>query len=155
MAEAEGSNQKLLDAFWQINRQIRRSMAQSEEAAGEKRAQDKLAPGQERLLRLLLRHDGISQKELAERMRIRPASLSEVLTKLEQKQLVTKEQDPDDRRRNRYQLTEVGKKAAEELQKERQDQGAAFFDILSLSERQELAQLLAKLNQEKVDERYL
>ena len=56
MAEAEGSNQKLLDAFWQINRQIRRSMAQSEEAAGEKGAQDKLAPGQERLLRLLLRH---------------------------------------------------------------------------------------------------
>mgnify|MGYP007073071465 FL=1 len=55
MAEAEGSNQKLLDAFWQINRQIRRSMAQSEEAAGEKGAQDKLAPGQERLLRLLLR----------------------------------------------------------------------------------------------------
>ena len=74
---------------------------------------------------------------------------------MEQKQLVTKEQDPADRRRNRYHLTEVGKKAAEELQKERQDQGAAFFDILSLSERQELAQLLAKLNQEKVDERYL
>lgn len=145
---AEVNERGLLDAFWQVNRQIRRNMAQAEEHAHGADEAGQLAPGQERLLRLLLRHGGASQKELAERMRIRPASLSEVLTRLEQKQLVTKEQDPVDRRRNRYQLTAMGRKTAAKLQQERQDHGAAFFDVLTAGEKQELARLLAKLDQE-------
>lgn len=136
--------QALFDAFQQVHRQMRRSLAQ---VNGE--LSQELAPSQARLLRVLGHHGGSSQKELAAFMRIRPASLSEVLSKLEQKALIKKEQDPADRRRNRYFLTSNGATLAEELQAERRNQGGAFFSSLSQAEQQQLWTLLTKLAQQE------
>lgn len=132
--------QALFDAFQQVHRQMRRSLAQVKGTATQN-----LAPSQARLLRVLGHHGGSSQKELAAFMRIRPASLSEVLTKLEQKALIKKEQDPADRRRNRYFLTSSGQALSAELQAERRSQGGAFFATLTQTEQQQLLALLTKL----------
>lgn len=132
--------QALFDAFQQAHRQMRRSLAQINGTVSQE-----LAPSQARLLRVLGHHGGSSQKELAAFMRIRPASLSEVLSKLEQKALIKKEQDPADRRRNRYFLTDSGETLSEKLQEERRSQGGAFFSSLSGTEQEQLLALLTKL----------
>ena len=123
--------QQLFDAFQQVNRQIRRGLARSEAARGESEKAESshsgVAPGQERVLQLLLRHGGSSQKELASRLRIRPASLSEVLS--------------------RYSLTAVGQGIAEQLKDQRRNQGATVFEVLSSEEKAQLAQILTKLDQ--------
>ncbi|WP_368250763.1 MarR family winged helix-turn-helix transcriptional regulator [Enterococcus sp. 2201sp1_2201st1_B8_2201SCRN_220225] len=136
-------DQDLYDAFQQVHRQMRRSLAQATPDLPQE-----LAPSQARLLRILSHHSGSSQKELAAFMRIRPASLSEVLTKLEQKNLLEKEQDPADRRRNRYFLSSAGKDLAQNLQQERRDQGGAFFASLTVAEKADLLAILEKLNQQ-------
>lgn len=149
--------QQLFDAFQQVNRQIRRGLARSEAARGESEKAESshsgVAPGQERVLQLLLRHGGSSQKDLASRLRIRPASLSEVLSRLEEKGLVIKEQDPADRRRNSYSLTAVGQGIAEQLKDQRRNQGATVFEVLSSEEKAQLAQILTKLDQRLLAER--
>lgn len=136
------NDQDLFDAFQQVQRQMRRSLV-----ATNTDLPQELAPSQARLLRVLGHHGGSSQKELAAFMRIRPASLSEVLTKLEQKNLLEKEQDPEDRRRNRYFLSQAGQNVAQDLQQERRDQGGAFFAPLTAEEKANLLVILEKLGQ--------
>ena len=139
------NQQQLYELFQQVNRQIRREIFQNES----EKQKNFLSPGQERLLRVLNRHSGKSQKELAEMIRVRPSSLSEVLKKLEEKSLLIKKQDENDRRFNAYFLTVEGKELAEQLIFQRKNKGAEFFDILTLEEQENLGKILEKLSQNK------
>ncbi len=139
------NQQQLYELFQQVNRQIRREIFQNES----ENQKNSLSPGQERLLRVLNRHSGKSQKELAEMIRVRPSSLSEVLKKLEEKSLLIKKQDENDRRFNAYFLTVEGKELAEQLIFQRKNKGAEFFDVLTLEEQENLGQILEKLSQNK------
>lgn len=139
------NQQQLYELFQQVNRQIRREIFQNES----ENQKNSLSPGQERLLRVLHRHSGKSQKELAEMIRVRPSSLSEVLKKLEEKSLLIKKQDENDRRFNAYFLTVEGKELAEQLIFQRKNKGAEFFDVLTLEEQENLGQILEKLSQNK------
>lgn len=139
------NQQQLYELFQQVNRQIRREIFQNES----EKQKNFLSPGQERLLRVLNRHSGKSQKELAEMIRVRPSSLSEVLKKLEEKSLLIKKQDENDRRFNAYFLTSEGKELAEQLILQRKNKGAEFFDILTLEEQENLGKILEKLSQNK------
>lgn len=139
------NQQQLYELFQQVNRQIRREIFRNESED----QKNSLSPGQERLLRVLNRHSGKSQKELAEMIRVRPSSLSEVLKKLEEKSLLIKKQDENDRRFNAYFLTTEGKELAEQLIVQRKNKGAEFFDVLTLEEQENLGQILEKLSQNK------
>lgn len=139
------NQQQLYELFQQVNRQIRREIFQNES----EKQKNSLSPGQERLLRVLNRHSGKSQKELAEMIRVRPSSLSEVLKKLEEKSLLIKKQDENDRRFNAYFLTTEGKELAEQLIFQRKNKGAEFFDVLTMEEQENLGQILEKLSQNK------
>lgn len=139
------NQQQLYELFQQVNRQIRREIFQNES----EKQKNSLSPGQERLLRVLNRHSGKSQKELAEMIRVRPSSLSEVLKKLEEKSLLIKKQDENDRRFNAYFLTSEGKELAEQLILQRKNKGAEFFDVLTLEEQENLGKILEKLSQNK------
>lgn len=139
------NQQQLYELFQQVNRQIRREIFQNES----EKQKNSLSPGQERLLRVLNRHSGKSQKELAEMIRVRPSSLSEVLKKLEEKSLLIKKQAENDRRFNAYFLTAEGKELAEQLIFQRKNKGAEFFDVLTMEEQENLGQILEKLSQNK------
>lgn len=139
------NQQQLYELFQQVNRQIRREIFQNES----EKQKNFLSPGQERLLRVLNRHSGKSQKELAEMIRVRPSSLSEVLKKLEEKSLLIKKQDENDRRFNAYFLTSEGKELAEQLILQRKNKGAEFFDVLTLEEQENLGKILENLSQNK------
>lgn len=104
--------------------------------------------GQGRVLRLLSLHSPISQRELAYLLGIRPQSLGELLTRLEESELIARKRDESDRRTFVVELTEKGKKAAEEQDASgRQDP----FDVLDEEEQATFANLLEKVT-ESVEE---
>lgn len=97
--------------------------------------------GQDSVLTLISRHPGISQKELGEMLGIQPASVSELLMKLERKGLVTRKKDEADRRSIRVQLTEDGQSLPAKPDEEVSDP----FQALSAEEQEQLRRLLEKL----------
>lgn len=98
---------------------------------------------QNRALSLLV--DGpVSQKELQEQLGVQPASVSELISKLEAKGLVERTRSDADRRVVMLSLTEAGK------QREKIDHGLVsaegLFSCLDDAEQDELIAMLVKLN---------
>lgn len=97
--------------------------------------------GQGNVLTLIGQNPGITQKELTERLGIQPASLSELLMKLERKGLVVREKDENDRRVTKVDLTEEGKNRLSQPEEETADP----FQVLTIQEQDTLKELLGKL----------
>lgn len=97
--------------------------------------------GQDNVLFCLAQYSDMTQKELVEKLRITPASLSEVLMKLERKGYVVREKDENDRRLVRVQVTEAGREALAVSDSETDDP----FKVLSPDEQRILSQTLSKL----------
>ncbi|WP_270506406.1 MarR family winged helix-turn-helix transcriptional regulator [Eubacterium limosum] len=101
--------------------------------------------GQGKVLVMLAENDGVSQKLLTEQSRIRPASLSELIIKLERNGLVERQRNEEDKRNRNVYLTEDGRALAETI-KSRKDESADFlFDVLSEEEKETLTVLFDKL----------
>lgn len=101
--------------------------------------------GQIRVLMMLNRHDGMSQKRLTEHLELQPGSVSELISKLEASGYVVKEISEEDRRNVNLYLTEEGKKAAEQAKQERKQKVEEMFVCLDEQEKNQLLQLLGKL----------
>jgi len=71
--------------------------------------------GQRRLMNILMEKGPLSQRELTELMGIRPASVSELAFKLEERGYAVRFVNPQDRRSQNIALTEAGMAAAERL----------------------------------------
>lgn len=97
--------------------------------------------GQESVLTVISRHPGITQKELAEALGIQPASVSELLMKLERKGLVLREKDERDRRSIKVHLT--GEVQPPPSAPEEADSDP--FRAISAEEQEQLRVLLEKL----------
>ena len=97
--------------------------------------------GQDSILTIISQNPGITQKEIGEILCIQPASVSELLMKLERKGLVLREKDENDRRSIRVQLTEDG--CAHQAAPE--EESADPFQALSAEEQEQLCNLLEKL----------
>lgn len=90
----------------------------------------------------LLRQGPLSQKQIQEQLSTRPGSVSELISKLESKQLVERRRDDADRRRVVLSLTEKGRIAAL-IHRERPSED--LFAAFSEEEKEQLAGLLEKL----------
>lgn len=101
--------------------------------------------GRSAALAILGRHGAMTQASLADRLGIRAASASELVAKLESDALVTREKSSDDGRAYCLQLTDEGRKMAEEAFAERRERDARLFSALDDEEKEELAGLLHKL----------
>ncbi|MGN1406355.1 MAG: MarR family winged helix-turn-helix transcriptional regulator [Erysipelotrichaceae bacterium] len=102
---------------------------------------------QKRILIILNGHNGtMSQKELTAILKIRPASVCEVLDKLLDNQLIIKKADPNDNRVQIVTLTEAGKEKAIQASKEREIRHEEMFKCLNNQEKEELIKLLEKIN---------
>lgn len=102
--------------------------------------------GMGHILDLLQKEKGLSQQEIAARLGIRPQSVSEAVTRLEQRGLIYKETDANDRRATRIFITQEGITRRSELVKLRTAHAEAFFSVLTEEEKAQLANLLQKLN---------
>lgn len=99
--------------------------------------------GQGRILAILLERSSMTQKELQDILQIQPGSISEILMKMEEKGLIRRKKDSEDRRRSVLELTEYGREEA--LLQERQENGSPTFGALSEEEQEELKKMLWKL----------
>ncbi len=104
--------------------------------------------GQAKIIMILAQHPGLPQRELAERAKIRPASVSEALERLEKQALIEKQRDAQDRRMIRVHLTARGQARAVEMK----DQHAKYFtellSPLTPQERETMAIGLQKINRQ-------
>src|SRR3954470_11011909 len=101
-----------------------------------------LKPRQFQILGLLHDHEGLAQRELQQTTGIDPSILVTLLNPLEADGLVTRERDPDDRRRHLVKLTRAGEKllvSAARAQKETED---ALFASLDEEQRAQLRDVL-------------
>lgn len=105
------------------------------------------SPGQRRILALLRLKSPVSQKELLDVCGIRPASLSELLNKMETAGYITRIKDETDKRSVLVSLTEAGKKAADEWEEDSSDSGSGIFDFLTTEEKNQFSVILEKLIQ--------
>lgn len=80
-------------------------------------------PGQPPLLFTLYYKDGQSQKELADKLRIKPATVTVMITRMEKSDLVTRKQDEQDQRISRVFITEKGREMCNKLK--------SIFEILN------------------------
>jgi DNA-binding MarR family transcriptional regulator len=105
------------------------------------------SPGQRRILALLRLKSPVSQKELLDVCGIRPASLSELLNKMENAGYLTRTKDETDKRSVLVSLTDAGRKAADEWENDSADDSSGFFDSLTGDEKNTLSAILQKLIQ--------
>lgn len=74
-----------------------------------------LTMGQPKILDYLSEHDGVNQKEIANGCNIEPGSLTSVLNRMEDKQLIERRMLNNNRRSYHIYLTEKGKQLQEEV----------------------------------------
>lgn len=101
---------------------------------------------QQRILILLLESGSTTQRELTERLGIRPGSASEVIGKLESAGLISRVSSSTDRRTADISLTQAGMHSAEEAAQRRELRHQEMFSCLSPEEKETLLALTEKLN---------
>lgn len=100
---------------------------------------------QDRVMALLASQRAMSQRELLQHMGVRPASLSELLGKLEKSGAVRRERDRRDKRNVVVTLTEEGGRMAAERARTMRNAMRGMFAPLAEEEQAQLAALLTRL----------
>jgi len=99
-----------------------------------------------RVLIILRRRGAITQKDLTEHLGIQPASVSYVLAKMEDEELIVRRSCESDKRTAEIILTKKGAAAADEAVEQRASRHRDMFACLTAGERNELLRLLEKIN---------
>lgn len=97
------------------------------------------------LMTVLSKRPGITQQELAALARVDPSSMVALLDGLEERGVVERRVDPEDRRRRSVQLTKQGHDQMRVLRREARKAAKSFLEPLSAREREQLNKLLRKL----------
>ena len=97
------------------------------------------------LVLLSVHEDGMSQRQLAEQMRISPSTLCVMLDKLEADEYLTRGGHPGDKRVKLLTLTEKGVKRAEEVHLQCAEMRENLYRNLTNDEKTELIFLLNKI----------
>lgn len=101
--------------------------------------------GRGRILKVLLEEGTMTQSELQNIIDIRSGSLSEILSKIEEKELITREKDENDKRKVKISITEKGKEAVLLKEKEHKNNAKELFSTISEDEQKQLELILSKL----------
>ena len=101
--------------------------------------------GQGRILRELLQTDGMSQKELAQKLQIRQPSLTELLLKLESGGYIERRQNQNDKRITNVFITDKSSEQRKQIGIARQKMSHDMFCALTDEEQAALITLLKKL----------
>ena len=104
-----------------------------------------LPPGQLRMLALISALDVPTQQRVLEFIQIRPASLSEMLSKMEKGGYITRARDEKDKRNVVISVTEKGKAANEKNYDKQKARAIRAFDVLTEEEKQQFHSTLRKL----------
>jgi DNA-binding MarR family transcriptional regulator len=133
------------DLFWAVARRLRH-------ASRESLAPWDVTPSQFRALGTLMRHGAVRPSALAKHLGIAPRSATEVVDALEERGLVRRETDPDDRRATLVVVTDAGRELAGALRSARASEADRLFAGLDDADRAELERLLRLLLAEPAPE---
>lgn len=128
----------LSEAFWRVARELRHQSRETLEPWG-------VTPSQSRALGVLLRNGVIRLSELSDHLHIAPRSTTEVVDALQDRGLIERRPDPDDRRATLVALTGEGTGVATAIKAARTAEGERFFGALSAADRADLARILRTL----------
>ena len=103
------------------------------------------------LLRMLSAAEGESQQALAERLHVPPSRMVALVDGLEQRGLVERRPDPEDRRVRALHLTTTGRRLLKKAIRAATDYESELCSNLTAGEREELFDLLVKLQAGKVE----
>lgn len=107
--------------------------------------------GAVRLLRILEKEDGLTSRELAERVEIRPASLTERLNLLEADGIVKRVPDDRDQRKVRIFIQEEGHRIIEKSKALRQMENDHINEVLTEDEQEAFCAICEKLTKSLED----
>src|SRR5215831_9386808 len=97
------------------------------------------------ILRLISQSPGLSQQELGRRLAILPSRLVALLDELQERVLIERRQDPQDRRVYALHLTPAGRNMMEQIGRIARDHDDAICAALNADERQQLSSLLSRI----------
>lgn len=103
---------------------------------------------QSRILIILYEKKVVTQKELTEFLGIKPGSVSEILAKLENADLITRVHSEKDHRTMEISLTGEGEKLAKEAVERRRERHKQMFVCLTEDEQKAMLSLLEKLGED-------
>ena len=139
------SNDELMRQLQRILSLYRRGLPSQEDGAGNERSAS-CHHGTGRILsKLVHQGDGISQAALAEKMNIRPQSLSEALAKMEERGWIERRPNPQDKRGTLVYLSEQGREQEEQLSERRRAAAEQLLSALTEEEKTHLSELLNKI----------
>lgn len=98
------------------------------------------------ILKLLLNDDGMTQKELTERLQITSSSCGELISKLEQGKYLERRANPADKRTYTVHLTECGRDLGEQYKEKSIVELEEWAVDLTGQEKEQLYKLLGKLS---------
>jgi DNA-binding MarR family transcriptional regulator len=104
-----------------------------------------LVPADAGILRLLRAVAGLSQQELATKLKIHPSRLVAILDRLEKRGFVERRPNPEDRRLYSLHLTSGGNEVLGAIGKVAREHQEALLSTLSSEERETLAALLTRI----------
>lgn len=104
-----------------------------------------ITPGQFHLLNTILHHDGINQRELADMLKITPATLSVRIRRLEKENMLVREADMKDKRNYILTLTPQGKQLIEHSYEHMRKNMVLLFRGVTSEEMTALKSCLSKI----------
>lgn len=102
-------------------------------------------PGQHGVLFVLGKQDGIRQRELAEKLHIKAATITVMLNRMEKANLIERHPDPDDQRVALVYLSELGQKTLAKVKESLKVLEMECLKGFTLEEQLLLQQLLTKM----------
>lgn len=110
-----------------------------------------LYPGQPRLLLCLYHEDGVSQSTLAEKLQVKPSTITMMIKRLERGELLRKTCDTEDKRVCRIFLTPKGYSVCDELKLVNDHHEELYTDNFSIEEKIILKRLLMQVRQNLIN----
>lgn len=101
--------------------------------------------GYSRVLDVLSKNDGLSQRQIAEVLCIRPQSASEAIASMEGQGLIEKRVNEHDKRSSLIYITQAGRQRQIDLRNERVENARRMFETLNEQEKDTLLTLLNKV----------
>ena len=133
------NERSVMEALHRLMRTLRRGPHSDRSHSGHSR-------GYNRLLRILIHNEGASARELADLLEIRPASLAELLAKMEQDGFILRRKDEKVGRVQRISLSEMGKARLRSMKEKKTDE-PLINEILTAEEKDTLIDLCNKLTE--------
>jgi DNA-binding MarR family transcriptional regulator len=136
--------QKLIEQMFSIMKQVHRDISPPDPL---------LSPPQARLLFAIAKRneEGISVKELANKTNVTPGAITQIIDTLVNRDLVRRDEDPNDRRIVRLTLNINAKNQIKKFHKEFFAAISQSFDVLSIEELGQLVYLLSKIGSKSED----